>query len=277
MSLRIIYSFFVLALGCYIFLGSSSGAGLVQGQDRTGGPLAAGFCGNNGCHASGAFNPSVSITLLDNDVPTENYLPGTTYTIRVEITAGDGEPAAYGFQLVALDANDAGVGTLNPSANSQTLELNGVTYIEQNAPNEDNNFFEFEWIAPDDSAGDITFYTAGNAVNRNSSPTGDGAAITSLTVSELDVAIFNVEPLPIKLQIHPNPIQEYLNIFMESDISGDVQLNVFDLSGKVLIQKELSIAIGSTSFRVDASNWNKGTYIVQLTDDQKTIAQKIIK
>lgn len=277
MSLRIIYTFFTLALGAYIFLGNSSGAALVQGLDRTGGPLASGFCGNNGCHAGEAFDPSISITMMQDGAPVENYTPGTTYTLRVEITAGNGEPGGYGFQLVALDAGNAGVGTLNPSANTQVVPVGGISYIEQTSPNEDNNFFEFEWVAPDMSAGAVTFYAAGNAVDRNSSSSGDGAASTSLSVAEMNVSIFNVELLPVAVQVNPNPIQDKVNIFMESDITAELQLNIFDLSGKRITQSLTRVVPGQNNLQLDASNWNVGTYILQLTDGEKVISKKIVK
>ena len=72
------------------------------------------------------------------------------------------------------------------------------------------------------------------------------------------------------LVIHPNPVQDRLNISTVVDLSNGKGL-VFDISGKLVLKSTLS-----ENF-IDVSQLSSGNYILKLIVDQKVKSQKFIK
>jgi uncharacterized protein (TIGR03382 family) len=129
-------------------------------------------CSMAGCHGGGT-EPTVSI-----DGPT-TLAPGATGDFTVTVTgpqAGARVPAA-GFNIAAED------GTLAP-ADAQ-LKAVVAELVQNNMPaafNGDSVTVPFRWTAPD-TAGDYDLFAAGNSVNGDFVPSGDGSATTSFTVA----------------------------------------------------------------------------------------------
>lgn len=126
------------------------------------------------CHAGNELNAAGgSLTLTTFP---ETYEPNEVYTIVVNLSrAGQ---SRWGFEMIALDADGASVGSFeaDDAENTQLSEDN--QYIKQTLKGtgqgtEDAHSWEFQWTAPDADIGPITFYVAGNAANGDSVTTGD--------------------------------------------------------------------------------------------------------
>ena len=147
---------------------------LAPPDEKTGAPNE-GTCADAGCHAQNDLNVSGGALMLT--VP-ETYVPNEVYTIVVDLSrAGQSK---WGFEMTALDANDARVGsfTADDAANTQLTETNNRQYIQHTTAGtavgkNDAHSWEFEWTAPDADVGPITFYAAGNAANGDFTPAGD--------------------------------------------------------------------------------------------------------
>ena len=149
----------------------------------------AGFTGAPGelrcddCHTT----PTQSNGSITLNVPS-TYTPGQTYSITVTHTTTDQSKLRWGFELTALDGADQKAGTLTP-LNSLTQVINNQgpfpsrQYIEQTT---DGSFFgqhngaswAFQWTAPADVVGVITFYVAGNQANGDGNSSGDNIYFT---------------------------------------------------------------------------------------------------
>ncbi len=147
--------------------------------NRTGAPGSAGTCVN--CHGGGA-----DISIDFNNGGLDYTADGNTYPIAVTINGTS--PSRFGFSMVAFDSNNDDVGTLVASgANTQIYNGNHIGH--QSAPTGSGPYtFNFDWQAPTNGAGDVTFYLACVAANNNGQTTGDEAAITTLTISEMTVS-----------------------------------------------------------------------------------------
>lgn len=279
MKLRIIYTLFGFATGLFLWMGNSGGAAAVQNQDRTNGPLAMGFCGNSFCHDDGSFSPTLDIQLLDAGTPVANYVPGQTYTLSVTIMATSGTPAEYGFQAVALDASETNTGTFGtPASGQQITSLDNGNQYWEHAGAQLENQFEIEWTAPTDaSAGEITFYSAGIAANDGNGSGGDGAANSSLSVQPMASSIFQIETLPIDVQIYPNPVQEIANVQVDSDTRRSVNLNIFDVQGRLVQSQVAELEVGENQLSVNANTLTTGIYSLQITDGERVKSLKILK
>ncbi|GEM_PF-2865474 len=76
---------------------------------------------------------------------------------------------------------------------------------------------------------------------------------------------FNCRILPvendnIKLHVFPNPASEYLNISFEIPSAGNVQIDIKDITGRIVKQQTATVASGPNQFRIDVSKLVAGLY-----------------
>ena len=132
MKFKFVYTLFTLMLCSVLFIASKDGRAFSNGTGNTGAPGDETDSGGNlrtcqSCHNNNAnIQVSLEIEVL-NDVgePVTEYIPDETYDVKVTlVSSGSQTPAAYGFQLLCLDAplNQNGNNRLafaNPSANTR--------------------------------------------------------------------------------------------------------------------------------------------------------------
>jgi len=282
MKMRVVYKFFVLAFLAVLFQSRSGGPGAVQGLQVTGAPGSTGSvgtCANPGCHSSGAFSPTLSIQLLENGQPVGAYKPEKVYELRIVNTPGNGMPAAYGFQAVALDEqNSQAGGWVEVPAHMHTVTLSSREYIEHDFPQEDSNTFVMKWLAPEPGTGPVTFYAASNAVNLNGSSSGDGTASASLSVEEdLSSSTFDREGLLANLRVFPNPVRQTLHIDVEVTRSGEYRLGLLRPDGRLLREWPARFERGPNELRFDLSELPQGLYLLQLSGEGLLGSTRILK
>ena len=107
---------------------------------------------------------------------------------------------------------------------------------------------------------------------------GWGWAIDNLKIQDLVVSNKQVVS-PGDLRIYPNPFKESFTIGFESgDRFKDVVVNVFDNTGRLVLQQQE--ALGSAYLRKDISmsGFDTGVYYVQLVADGKQVlTRKMVK
>lgn len=170
-KLRPIYSFMTVLLMGYMFMSNSGN----PPNGFTGAPPTNSTCASsaNGCHFGGNFGGSVSITGLPASV-----MGGNTYNITVTVSFTTGNPSRAGFQMTALDASNAPIGTWSNagpgvSILGQFVEHSGA----QNFGAGNSVTWTVDWTAPL-AAGSVTMYACGNIAN-GSGTGGDDIRTTS--------------------------------------------------------------------------------------------------
>jgi len=274
MKFKTLYFFLASVFIYFVFISSSSGPGVVQGRDRSGSPVASSTCA--ACHSAGAFSPSLEITLLNGADTVTMYEPGETYTIRFVNTASD-NPAGYGVQAVALDANDNSTGTFGtPSDGTQITAVDGRDYFEHSSISSEN-MFEIEWTAPAAETGDVGIYAASIAANDNGSTGGDGTAAKSLVISEAITSSVNDQTLALDMVVMPNPVASQLNLRVTADKTHLTNLSLYNIAGQLVQENQLNLTSGSNNFNFDVNHLPKGQYFLQLHEDGKVATKKIVK
>ena len=218
------------------------------------------------CHGTGIdLQNTIQVKDLNGDV-VNAYTPGETYTVSVTLSSNS-NPAEYGFQLVGeLDDESAVNGFSNPSSNAKLVTLgNGRQYAEQDGPSSTGTF-EVEWTAPMDDVGNINFYSAGIGTNDNGMSSGDGAALAQLTIS--GVVSTQNKDWQDQVNIYPNPTADI--IYMDG-LPERTNYQLIDSNGSTIIQGKVN---GSS---IDLSNLSSGIYFLQLINESKISAKKIVK
>jgi len=278
MKVNLLYTVFLGILVAFLFYGSSSGAGAVQGADRTGSPLSTGAC--DICHGANNFAPSVSLELLDGETSVTEYEPGASYTVRLTIATDQGEPAGYGFQLVALTgSSDANAGAWQALPDGvQVTTIDERDYAEHERQLNDN-VLELEWTAPLDDPGEVRFYAAGNAVNGNGSTSGDGSASLGepFVVAPRTSAFRPLRALDVSIDAWPNPLIGEVQVRIKGAVAGNYQLSVADMQGQLLVSRLLGLQGGEHYETIDFGRLPAGQYLLRLSDGRRIATTQVLK
>jgi hypothetical protein len=277
--MRVIYTLFFLLSCGLIFLAASGGPAEVQGADRTGGPLSTSGEGSycQMCHGAGAFNPSMTVEMLDGSTPITGYTPGQTYTMRVTVNA-DAGAQVYGFQAVALNgADNDQAGSFTATAGNQVTPLNGRQYIEHSQRSQ-SNIFEVQWTAPASGIGDVRIYSASVAANNAAGSGGDGSARLNdpLVLSDI-TSTRDLPALATRLNAFPNPVVDQLNLQVDITERSDASLRIVNMLGQPVLQQTITLDPGTNNLSYDLSNLVAGQYFIDISNQEAASRAVIFK
>ncbi len=280
--------FFVLA-GIALVLSSNSNGRATQANRGNTGAFGETTCGQ--CHSASTYGTvalSIEIFEAGTTQPVEEYVPSTTYDMRVTVSHTTGSPVGFGFQLTCLTEGEnlplAGFTNLAPNVKQATLTSGpqaGRTYVEHNGVTS-NPVFEFSWTAPEADFGPVRFFASGNAVNGNNGSSGDTAGATSLTLNEAadeedpEDPEDPEEPVSVltlveeSLVVYPNPFTSQLTLELGAELA---RLRVFTLTGQLLEDID---QLRGRAF-VETSAWPAGVYLLVIDTRSKTHTERVIK
>ncbi len=263
-----------IALGAAALMSNSGGlAAGSQDQGATGAPGES-VCMN--CHSGANYGTVLpNILVLDpiTSNPVTEYVPGTVYRLRIEVMHTMGTPAGFGSQTVALfDADDSDVNAFsNPSSNAQIAQGGNPSnrfYLEQNGLS-GSNIFEADFTAPASGSGAITFYSVAVAASGGAGTGGgDTGGNTSITLTEEVVSTNSAFELDAIVSAFPNPVREQLNVAINTEMSGDYQIQLSDMSGKLVLSDMQTLGSGETIFPLDVATLASGQYTLTVRQGQ---------
>ena len=86
------------------------------------------------------------------------------------------------------------------------------------------------------------------------------------------------EEIVTSMHVYPNPFSNQLTIDFVSELDvTNVDINIYDLTGKILIHTKVDLMIGSNQIPIDVSTLPKGTYLVQFNNGVDSQYAKIVK
>ncbi len=222
------------------------------------------------CTACHSGTPNNVVSWISSDIPELGYIVGETYTITA--TGTHTNVGKFGFELTSEDENGNKVGQFIVSDDGQTQLTNGNKAITHTSsginPNGNSKSWTFQWTAPSTDIGVVTFYASFNAANNNGGTSGDVVYLTNLSVNESSIGIAeNKEELTFVLS--PNPSFGQLSINHDYN---DTDIIIIDLNGKIVYQENNYFSGKS----IDLSLLNKGIYLVQVQNEQKSRTQKLL-
>jgi hypothetical protein len=198
------------------------------------------------------------------------YELGETYDLSVVVEQTG--VSLFGFSIVALDANGNSVGTWIAGTDNHldAATISGVTrqYLTHDfngGATADSHTFSFQWTAPTEDFGAITFYASGNAANGNEASSGDKIYSTSAQIQPVQ---------PIGIEESKQSMLLWNPSSMELSVNGNViencQWEIFDVNGRLVLSKQ-----GQTNQTIKVSDMQKGIYMVHCVYGNKTEIKKI--
>lgn len=78
------------------------------------------------------------------------------------------------------------------------------------------------------------------------------------------------------ISITPNPNNGIFNLRIDSEINGNVTLNIYDINGQSVCKQELLINTNTFNLEINVPKVSKGIYILNLSNGNKEINKKLI-
>lgn len=178
-------------------------------------------CNRSGCHTGFALNSGGAVLDIDMGGST-SYEPGRVYPVTVTISQNAKE--RFGFQVLALqdaDTLNAGIFIVTDSQRTKTLtginQFSGRTYMTYKFPGTAPaapglGRWSFDWQAPSNDVGPVTFYTAAAAANNDGTDQGDYIYTKTLTIQALPTAAAEPATPHTGFELWPNPNHGRLNL-----------------------------------------------------------------
>ena len=91
-------------------------------------------------------------------------------------------------------------------------------------------------------------------------------------VGSIIVGTENIEN-PMFFSIGPNPVQDYVFVFIENNSNFEKYISVYDITGRELIKYNTS----QNSTKINLSELSNGYYLIKVTDGKNSYSKKIIK
>ena len=84
-------------------------------------------------------------------------------------------------------------------------------------------------------------------------------------------------PAEVQMMVQPNPFSVATQLHIQLDKAQAVQLRIFDLQGRVVVQRSLDLAVGHNRLSVAASDLPAaGTYLIEVSGDGLQLSQKVV-
>jgi hypothetical protein len=77
-------------------------------------------------------------------------------------------------------------------------------------------------------------------------------------------------------QNSPNPFNSSTEVIVSSDVPKKLQMKVFDLFGKLIMEKELDIQQGNNRVSIDAEQLSPGVYMYSLGNDKESAVRRMV-
>lgn len=223
-----------------------------------------GNCSMSGCHVDFAANSgSGKVEIL---LPKNHYSPGEELEVTVQVS--DAAMKKTGYELTALDdaGNAAGQFELTDNYRTQLLPGTGkfanrsyMTYTANGTGVSNNSgIWKMKWKAGN-SMGAVHFYAAGTAADGDGTQAGDYVFTTSKTIGQ-------ATGIGIPIAIGTAARFYASSLF----VTEPMQLNLFDLNGKLIIQNH------RLSESISLSHLPKGIYLARLTGSHGTETLKLM-
>ncbi len=205
------------------------------------------FTGSTTDEFKKVFSPAYNsgTTLVNGALKFWYYVSDVTKCgpVRVELgSAGKADASEYSWQLTGLVNGWNQINLrMNTSTKVGTLDLAAI------------NWFRIY----DSKSGSITTRI-------------DGIEVYNADLSAVDNVKFNEN----EIMVYPNPVRNMLNINFTNNNSSNINLTLFDVSGKMLIRKIMQPGY-SSNCQLDVSQLHAGMYLLKITSDKQTITKKI--
>ena len=122
----------------------------------------------------------------------------------------------------------------------------------------------WQWTAPSVGTGDVTFFTAINAVNNNGNTSGDQGNVGTTVFTEGTAASVTDVSQATQLAIHPNPAKDLIHLDAQSWKAGAYNIAILNTAGSVVLRQTVDHYSTAESIDVVLPNLATGLYGIRV-------------
>lgn len=236
-------------------------------------PIGVTTANSSDANCEGSTDGQVTISSMGGNGPyTYSWEDGSTDSTLMNVATGS-------YMVTVTDANgctgtgSATIGFLNPAP---VVNLGADTSICEGSSimlDAGNPGSTFAW-----SGGENTQSITVDATGAYSVMVTDGNGCSSTDTISVDVRIctgVNEWGQTITVRYFPNPTNGLLNIQVEDNTARDVEIQVLDYSGRLILNRKLHVSGGTFTEQIDLSNQSQGLYFVNLLLDGERFTQRV--
>jgi PKD repeat protein len=188
---------------------------------------------------------------------------------RVELTVKNAGGQNIVSQVITIDPSPL-------AAFSQNIAGNTVTFNNQSLGNPTAFFWDFgDGNTSNVSSPTHTYATGGVFQVSLAIETPCGPDTLLRQVSFTNIAVETPNAIG-DLIVSPNPTTGLLSVSMEQPINAQLQLQITDLAGRMIMQKEVNLYQAGGTEKLDLSALAKGNYLLTVLQDEHFRVLKII-
>lgn len=238
------------------------------------------------CHNTYALNAGGgSVVLTSTNMTGWMYDPGVTYHMVATVTRS-GNPL-FGICVEALTTANDNAGTMvitnTTATKTATKTVGGIARVSvvhklNGGLTSGSHAFTFDWTAPANNIGNVTFYFTGAACNANGDEFGDYIYQGSQVVSyNTGIGITNINRNST-IGVYPMPVQDHFTMNYEVKSTGTVKINLYNMQGSLvanLASKVMSTGNYNDNFYLPAQ-LSAGNYILSVESESGVSSRKIL-
>ena len=116
-----------------------------------------------------------------------------------------------------------------------------------------------------------------DGVNRPVGATVDIGAYETTTGGATSYANLEIDLISNLIEVYPNPSTSIFHVIISNPFSGIAELDVFDLQGQKMMEKQYPVSLSSNQFSLDLSGFRKGMYFLNVRISGSELRKKIIR
>ncbi len=202
-------------------------------------------------------------------VPTMDYCPSSTSSCYAAFTLSQGTTANGAAIPGTVVVTDSSFGT-NLTYTWSFGDGNTGTGTQLTHAYSGNGPYAL-CLTVDDGAGCVDTYCDSVSIDSLGFLESEGF---TLVIGELNLNISDNEISNVKL--YPNPASDMINIEFDTHGKELSDIRMFDLSGKLVLQQNTNQFSGANIVTINTENVEPGTYLIQMSFDNKLLNQKVI-
>ena len=105
---------------------------------------------------------------------------------------------------------------------------------------------------------------------------GNRATVTINVINPLTVGMTELPTLS-GLNAWPNPVNDVLNVTLESRFKGNLRIAITDLSGRVVATDTRSINDGRNNLSLPVNELNAGLYVISISNGTTAVSERFVK
>lgn len=154
------------------------------------------------------------------------------------------------------------------------IEINNVMHYGI-APNVKKRDLEHDWSCDEGGNWVIDFSTDTinnliNNCNLRNIKANPSPPCSHVSIKEIGNNLSNIT-------LYPNPFTENLNISFNSINNEKIEIRLYDITGKLILNKDYSISTGNNSINVNTTDLSGGVYVINIQNSGVLQSFKLIK